>query len=176
MPKNESIADMKPATYTKERDKRGREWMVRVEWTELTGRMEPTSLLVIAPEHRQALNAETIKQLALGTILSEHRKRMVHQLEQAAAKERPQMTRSEAAQMKAAWKRKAAQYGASRGVAMTPEGLEAVATVYRQAYEEGRPVQKAVADAFGIAVSTAANRIMLARRAGHDLPNPRETR
>ncbi len=54
-----------------------------------------------------------------------------------------------------------------RGVALGPDEFAAIAAVYEQAWSEGRPVQRAVADAFGVAVGTARNRIAHARREGY---------
>jgi DNA-binding transcriptional regulator LsrR (DeoR family) len=44
--------------------------------------------------------------------------------------------------------------------------LQRVAEVYMVAYKAHLPVQKIVANAFGVSVSTAAKRIMVARRKG----------
>jgi len=44
--------------------------------------------------------------------------------------------------------------------------LRAVAEIYRAAYQARMPVQKSVADALGVSVSTAAKRIMAARQRG----------
>ncbi len=49
---------------------------------------------------------------------------------------------------------------------MSDQELEQVAAVYRNAWIEGQPVTKAVAQAFRISRSTASKRIMKARRMG----------
>ena len=160
-----------PQCRTKETDRSGRPWLVTSKWAVLDGRMEPTSVTVEATKNSAApVSAEATKQLSLGTILKEHRHLMVHHSRDAAA------NRKENAQEEAAFERQAAQFGAHQVLARTPEALDVVADVYRDAYERGEPVQQAVADAFGISRSTAANRIMLARRAGHEMPNPKDTR
>jgi hypothetical protein len=56
--------------------------------------------------------------------------------------------------------------GPQRGRRRTDEELEAVAYVYRQAWEARKPVTEAVATACKISRSTAGKRIMAARKAG----------
>jgi hypothetical protein len=56
--------------------------------------------------------------------------------------------------------------GPYRGRPLSMEQLERVAAVYLDAWGKGLPVTAAVADHFCIAKSTAAKRIMAARKAG----------
>jgi hypothetical protein len=60
----------------------------------------------------------------------------------------------------------ARRFGARRGEALQHEDLAEVAKVYRAATRAGEPVTRAVSERFGIASSTAAKRILMARRAG----------
>lgn len=53
-----------------------------------------------------------------------------------------------------------------RGRAHREEELGAVADVYMAAYRARKPVQRAVADAFGVSISTASKQIMIARSRG----------
>jgi hypothetical protein len=55
---------------------------------------------------------------------------------------------------------------AQKGLDPGTEGDRQVAAIYRSAWGDGRPVTKAVADHFKVSTSTAAKRIMAARRAG----------
>jgi hypothetical protein len=55
---------------------------------------------------------------------------------------------------------------AHRGRPHSDEELRTVAEIYISAFKARIPVQKAVADALGISVSTATKRIMAARRRG----------
>jgi transposase len=55
---------------------------------------------------------------------------------------------------------------AHRGRPASDDELRTVAAIYVEAKADRAPVQAAVAEAFGISPSTAAKRIMAARRAG----------
>ncbi len=55
---------------------------------------------------------------------------------------------------------------AHQGRQHSDEDLRSVADIYKAAFQARMPVQKAVADALGISVSTAAKRIMAARSRG----------
>ena len=55
---------------------------------------------------------------------------------------------------------------AHQGRQHSDDDLLAVAGIYKAAFQARLPVQKAVADAFGISVSTATKRIMAARSRG----------
>jgi hypothetical protein len=59
---------------------------------------------------------------------------------------------------------------AHKGRQHSDEDLLAVAEIYEAAFQARVPVQRAVADAFGISLSTAAKRIMAARGRGFITP------
>ena len=63
---------------------------------------------------------------------------------------------------------------AHRGRAHSDEELQAVAEAYREAVRLGVPVQNAVAETFNVSRSTAAKRIMAARKSGRLRPSGRE--
>jgi len=63
---------------------------------------------------------------------------------------------------------------AHRGRAHSDEELQAVAGAYREAVRLGVPVQNAVAETFNVSRSTAAKRIMAARKSGRLRPSGRE--
>ena len=63
---------------------------------------------------------------------------------------------------------------AHRGRAHSEEDLQAVAEAYREAVRLGVPVQNAVAETFNVSRSTAAKRIMAARKSGRLRPSGRE--
>lgn len=60
---------------------------------------------------------------------------------------------------------------AHQGRQHSDEELRAVADIYKAAFKARLPVQKAVADALGVSVSTAAKRIMAARSHGFIISN-----
>jgi hypothetical protein len=117
-------------------------------WWEMVGdRMEPVAIRIVAPEGR-ALTAAYIRGLPIGKALRDMRAMYVAEAEmydEPGAAER---------------------YGSHRGVALSETDLRQVAEVYLQAFRVGEPVTAAVADAFQIPKSTAAKRIMSARRRG----------
>jgi len=61
-----------------------------------------------------------------------------------------------------------------QGRAHSEEDLQEVADIYRAAFQARVPIQQAVADGLGISVSTAAKRIMAARRQGFITPTQRK--
>ena len=63
---------------------------------------------------------------------------------------------------------------AHQGRQHSDDDLQAVAEIYKAAFQARLPVQKAVADALGISVSTAAKRIMAARSRGFISPSEGE--
>jgi hypothetical protein len=63
-----------------------------------------------------------------------------------------------------------AQAGPDSTRDLTAEDLLLVASLYNDAYQRGQPVQRYVAETLGIAISTAARRISLARNAGYINP------
>lgn len=166
MPVSESDADM-PRCDTRERDVTGTLWRVSTTWTEIAGRMEPTRIEIAATDDHAAVNGEVLKRLSFGTIIADHRRRLIEANDWfARTVDDVDASPQERAAAKRAFERRVATLGARRGIALNPDGLEAVARVYREAHQRGQPVQAAVAETFGIARSTAASRIMLARRAG----------
>jgi len=62
--------------------------------------------------------------------------------------------------------RRKREFAPQKGVAVTPDALDEVAAVYREAWKRGAPVTDAVAQRFHISRSTAGKRIMMARKAG----------
>ena len=116
-------------------------WVFRSVWRERNGRLEPISLELSHPR----MNGAAIRSLPLGTLLAQMRQQIV-------ADDIDQVFKTLGRQQ--------------RGRTLTPEVLSKVAQVYRLAYSQGEPVQRAVAEAFDVAPSTATKRIMAARKAG----------
>ena len=67
-----------------------------------------------------------------------------------------------------------ARISCSAGIFDSDEELQEVADAYREAVRLGVPVQNAVAETFNVSRSTAAKRIMAARKMGYLRPLGRE--
>ena len=146
---------------------RERGWIVTTTWTEIDGRMEATRIEIRSPDDNSAVNGEVMKRLPFGTIVADHRRRLIESNDWfARTVDDVDASPQERAAARREFRHRVEALGARRGVVLTPTELEAVATVYREAHQRGEPVQAAVAEAFGIARSTAASRIGLARKAG----------
>lgn len=124
--------------------------IVTIVWTTLNGRLEPHKVTVQAPEGRP-VTAEALRSIPLGTIVTELRTRV------AAAHERRSRT-STSSEERARWLKVASQAGGA---------LEPVAEIYREAHRAGLSPIEEVATALGVSKSTAAKRVVAARRAGH---------
>jgi hypothetical protein len=139
-------------------DESGRRWRAHLKWGVVGGRAEPVSIEITSADGHP-VTAAAVRAYPLAEFIRSNRERHNKFLKVYADDETLDPATRKAA------KRRMAEFSARRGVAHSPEGLEAVADVYRKAFFAGESVTKAVADAFGIAPSTAAKRIMAARRA-----------
>lgn len=128
-------------------DPRG--FWITLRWDIVNGRVDPVEVTITAPKGR-IVTREVLREIPLGKIVDESR------VEQIALAERA----AKAAKTKQG-KRDGHAYAAKLG-----GGLEVVAATYREAFAAGRSPIEAVAKELGIAESTAAKRVMAARRAG----------
>jgi hypothetical protein len=142
------------------RDPSGRWWRADIEWGTIGGRAEPTSVTIRSAGDTHPVTAAAVRAFPLAKMIRFGR-RSTSALLHAQAND-TSLTPAERKKVK----RRAEQFTARRGVAVTPDALGVVADVYKAAYSNGDGVTRAVADAFGIATSTAGKRIMMARRAG----------
>jgi hypothetical protein len=149
----------RPARYGW-RDPSGREWQAAITWGTIRGRAEPVEVTISSPRRDHPVTAAAVRAYPLAEAIRSGRLTASRFLGSVAGD-----TALSPAERQAASRRRD-QFAARRGVALSPEGLEAVAEVYKAAYIDGDGVTKAVAKAFGIAPSTAGKRIMAARRAG----------
>lgn len=140
-------------------------WVVKAEWLPIDGRFEPIEVSVkSAPanssgEHlpNRALNADVIRRLPIGEMLADGRVALTNIREDHHLLE--------------GWPRDLFDDDVDigkpqRGQTLTADDLEQVATVYRRAWAEGRPVNQAVRDTFHLSKDGAAKRIGKARAAG----------
>jgi hypothetical protein len=140
-------------------DDAGITWGVHFWWALIDGRYEPVEVRIIGTGRQRPVTAETLRRIPLGGLVREMRKRHVESVTRSARE-----TRSRKA--KERYRDAAVRFGGHRGVALTADDLHEVARVYSDARLRGDPVTRAVADRFHISTSTAAKRIMRARRAG----------
>jgi len=125
------------------RDANGSQWRVEVEFKAVSGRIGISSLSISSIDGKTALTRRVLRDLSLDRLFRD-----------AMAIESKQLS-----------KRNQKETG-HKGRTHTEDELREVANIYIAAFEAHRPVQKTVADMLGISVSTAAKRIMAARRSG----------
>lgn len=146
----------------------GEQFQVIARWEVIGERSEPTlvSIFTVPP---RPLSADAIRRLPLGSVLAGMRRDLAWEGKVGVGTESDQGRRRRAVARSAT--------GPQRGSALSSDDLQAVSEAYRRAWREGRPVTVAIAEQFHIAPSTAAKRIMAARRAGLlDGVGPRVTR
>jgi hypothetical protein len=141
------------------KDEAGVKWEVTLGWGIVNGRYEAVEVRIIGPGRQRAVTSETLRRIPLGKFVRENRKRQQAEREGLQGKARDRRTKN-------FWRDDTMRWGGQRGVALTVEDLREVARVYGEARAWGDPVTKAVAERFKISESTAAKRIMRARRAG----------
>jgi hypothetical protein len=156
-------------------DARSGPWLIVVTWAGIEGRLEPVGLeirgyredgqawpaVLPARDQSPAILATTIvREIPFATIVAElRRERAVQHVGFIDFLARQPENQSEADQaslrrMRAAGTRRHAQ-------------VAEVAEVYRQAWQDGRPPTRAVAEHFVITQSAAAKRVARARQAGY---------
>jgi hypothetical protein len=125
------------------RDANGSQWRVEVEFKAVSGRIGISSLSISSVDGKTALTRRVLRDLSIDQLFRD-----------AMATESKQLS-----------KRNRKETG-HKGRTHTEDELREVANIYSAAFKAHRPVQKTVADMLGISVSTAAKRIMAARRSG----------
>jgi hypothetical protein len=154
---------------------------VVIAWGRVAGRLEPVAVTIERRPDGElgVLNSDMIRRLPFGSL--------VKQAREAAADENAlvalPISAADAADLVDGIKSlfeidrsrvdkkfgdgiKSLSTGSRRGSALDEDMLRNVAEVYRRAWGMGIPVTAAVAEAFHVARSTAAKRIMKARAAG----------
>lgn len=132
-----------------------RGWVVTSRWRRRSGRLVPVGVEITTVNDERIVTAEAVRRLPIGEMLAETRAAINHTA--AMASNMPDVgdvVDSYRAQ------------GPKRGQALTTEDLEVVAAAYREAWADGRSVNRAVQKACDLTESGAAKRIMRAREAG----------
>ena len=137
----------------------GGHYRISVAWSQMGDRAEPVAVLIQGP-WGEPLTADAIRRLPLGSLVDDCRTSVSGPLERWAA----HIGRSGADVDD--MERAAEMFRAKRGRELSADELDAVAMVYRLAFERNLPPKRAVAEAFHLSISGAANRIRLARDAG----------
>ena len=127
-------------------DKSGCEWRVGVEFKTIDGRIDISTLTISSLDGNNKLSRRALADLPLHQMF---RDAMSAESELLVQINRPRRIST-------------AHQGREHSLAE----LQRVAEVYSVAYKAHLPVQRTVANAFGISVTTAAKRIMVARQKG----------
>ncbi|MGD9701572.1 MAG: hypothetical protein AB7Q42_06035 [Acidimicrobiia bacterium] len=146
-------------------DSTGRTWVTECEWAEVNGRMEPVRLVLtpgaadavtdsIDPNSYRPISAALIREMPIGKILADVRQRSANWFAWA----KREGHEDAAARLDT--------YNRPRTKPLDQAELEQVADIYRAAWYQGAPPVVAVADALNLPHSTAAKRVMKARKAG----------
>lgn len=137
-------------------------WTVTAEWTNVHGRLDPTSVTFAARSDEFVVTADAIRKIPIGQILDELRRGVVSF---KSARVSPSTRGSDQ------WPHQLMRPGvgvghSKRGQALTDDDLAEVADVYTKAWQRNEPVNEAVRAAFTLSKDGAAKRIGKARAAG----------
>jgi hypothetical protein len=172
-------------TTTDVLDDANRRWNVAARWFRRGGRFVPAEIAVRSgswvpsgitsgPSGRdQPVTAQAVRELPLGSIVAEMQAAIAEHLGSLPNAMKEIWTDDDdvievpyTERERQVFQDAAVSFGAGRGKRLTAPLLEAVAASYRIAWEAGRPVTAAVAEATHCSPSTAGKRIMKARKAG----------
>ena len=127
-------------------DDLGQVWDIAAEFKVINGRLDIAAIRVQANKLRTPVSRRALRDIPLEELFGND-----------LAIESAQLSRMLQNRQKAT---------SNQGRQHSDNDLRVVAEIYTAAFQARRPVQKAVADALGISVSTAAKRIMAARSRG----------
>jgi len=142
-------SDVTDAPWT---DPDGNEWLVSLEWKVDGGRFDVAGVAIRALGDASPTTT-LIRKVPFGRIINAERARLV---DDANTPDRPKVD----------LEKSLASGGPRHGRHLSDEDLQAVAHFYKEAYGAGLPVQRHVAEKFGVSIPTAGRRISLARQVG----------
>ncbi len=140
-------------------DPSGRSWRVVLEVATIRERLEPVALSITAVEAGYALSQSTVRKIPFASFVRNNKSVLRQYIDSSSP------TGSMRAMSPTPPKRVGRRY--------TDYELERVAQIYRDAYKARIPVQRAVADALEIPLSTAVKQIIAARKRGFIDATPR---
>ena len=136
------------------------EWTATFTWAEMAGRLEAVKITVVPNTAGSGIVPSDLRAASFANLLKAQRA-LIQQVFTMSAQALPDDPR------RSEWARVGELAGkAKKGRPVSDDELEQVADVYREAYRMGANPVVAVADALKIARSTAAKRVIAARRAG----------
>lgn len=134
-----------PLTWT---DRANREWNITLEWSQEQGAPRPVGMTVSLATLPASMTSALLRELPIGELAQ-------IDLNNNSARQ-PRAVRATKAQPKTV--------GPQRGTPLDRATLETVARLYREALQNGKPPAETIANALSISPSTAAKRIMAARK------------
>lgn len=148
---------------TKYCDQDNHVWELKYKWQMIDERPEIFELTITSENSNSPITTSALRTIPISAIFDAMRSTMktkyvVEVLQSADSPKAP------GRQIRI--KTKALPQGGQQGTPLRQELLTSTAVAYREALVKGLPVQAYVAEAFDIPLSTAAKRIMAARRAG----------
>ncbi len=138
-------------------DPDGTEWRLCIEWKVMGGRLEVAAIDIRSKNGENALSPALVRRVPLADIINARRLVLAEDLDGVDSPEPLSET---------AITRSLLVGGPDSTRRLADADLQAVAHFYRQAYRAGLPVQRHIADKFGISIPTAARRIARARQRG----------
>jgi hypothetical protein len=150
------VRDHVPDVRAVYRDTTGESWEVLAEFKLINGRIDIAAVTVRSIDLRTPVSRRLLGELQPHRLFREQLKTDLDKLTQL--------------------KRSRIDFKAHRGRPHSESELRSVADIYLAAHEARVPVQRAVAEALGVSVSTAAKRIMAARAIGFITPSRKNER
>lgn len=121
-------------------------YVVELKWSLVSGRDEVVSLSVTPLSRNQIVEPVLLREIPFASLIRSERQRRTQKAQTSKRLAKPQN---------------------KPRTRITDEHLRHVASLYMQAWRNGLPVQRYVADALRVAVSTATRQITLARERGY---------
>ena len=141
---------------------------VSLELSRNQDRFEVTALHVIATEQHRPVTAVAVRNLGLADLIRESRS--------ACADADPATNKWEITVRQYGTDGEYLGFGPDSTRDLDEDDLKVVASLYDDAYQRGEPVQRFIAESLGVAISTAARRISLARKSGFISPDINRSR